>query len=228
MVAVRTYLDPTAPIATDAIVVDDPKLAMDLAVAVTDSPRMSNLSHGLWGYHGSTADGSELTIQSLGIGGPSAAVVMAELAQFGVRKAVRIGSCIALGPRLDAGSSLIATSFEPADGTGTALAAGQRVQPDAALTEALALATGAERRGAVRSADVISGALPAGEGAAALDLGSAGFAAAAARGGITFAAGLIVARSREGAKLSLDELHEGLMSLGKRAATVLNPVAQAP
>ena len=29
----RTYLDPTAPIAPDALLVDDPKTAMDLAVA---------------------------------------------------------------------------------------------------------------------------------------------------------------------------------------------------
>ena len=95
----RTYLDPTAPIAPDALLADDPKVAMDLAVAICESPRMSNLAHGLWGYHGTTRDGTELTIQSLGIGGPSAAAVMADLARLGVSRAIRIGSCIALDAR---------------------------------------------------------------------------------------------------------------------------------
>ena len=58
-------------------------------------------------------DGTELTIQSLGIGGPSAAAVMADLADLGVSRAIRIGSCIAQNGGLERGSSLVATGFEP-------------------------------------------------------------------------------------------------------------------
>lgn len=227
MVAVRTYLDPTAPIAADAIVVDDPKLAMDLAVAVCEAPRMSNLVHGLWGYHGTTGDGADLTVQSLGIGGPSAAAVMADLARFGVTRAIRIGPCIALEAALEAGSSLIATAFEPADGAGTMLAEGRVLTPDPGLTEALAGATGVEARGALRSADVITDGAVAASGAAALDLSSAAFGAASARGGIACAEALVVIRSTSGFELGLDELHDALISLGERAAAALGAVAQA-
>jgi len=227
MVAVRTYLDPTAPIAADAIVVDDPKLAMDLAVAVCESPRMSNLVHGLWGYHGTTGDGDELTVQSLGIGGPSAAAVMADLARFGVARAVRIGSCIALEAALEAGSALVATSFEPADGAGTVLAEGRLLTPDPELTDALADATGVEARGALRSADIIGEDAGAADGAAALDMASAAFAAASARGGVACAEAVVVCRSASGLELGLDELHGAMIGLGKRAAAALGAVAQA-
>ena len=226
MVAVRTYLDPTAPIASDAIVVDDPKLAMDLAVAICESPRMSNLVHGLWGYHGTTGDGAGLTVQSLGIGGPSAAAVMADLARFGVAKAIRIGSCIALEAPLEAGSRLVATRFEPADGAGAVLAEGRPLKPDPELTEALADATRVEARGVLRSVDVIGDDATA-DGAAALDLSSAAFAAASARGGIACAEAVVVARSASGSELGPDELHDALISLGERAAAALGAVAQA-
>ena len=46
---------------------------------------MSNHARGLWGYSGRTPAGAELTIQATGMGGPSAAVVLADLAELGVR-----------------------------------------------------------------------------------------------------------------------------------------------
>ena len=52
---------------------------------------MSNHNHGLWGYHGETRHGRELTIQSTGIGGPSAAGCCG-IAHLGVRRAVRVGT----------------------------------------------------------------------------------------------------------------------------------------
>ena len=58
---------------------------------------MSNHARGLWGYTGRPPAGDELTIQSTGMGGPSAAVVLADLAELGVRRAVRVGTCAALG-----------------------------------------------------------------------------------------------------------------------------------
>lgn len=223
----RTYLQPTAPIARDALVVDDPKLAMDLAIAVCESPLMSNLAHGLWGYHGATPDGSELTVQSLGIGGPSAAAVMADLAGLGVARAIRIGSCIALDPALNPGSSLLPTTFVPGDGAGGALSGGRALEPAPDLAEALADATGGPARGPVRSADIVGDHLGAGAGAMALDMASAAFAGAGARGGIACAAVLLVARSVDGSELGDEALHEALIALGVRSAAALGAVAQA-
>src|SRR4249919_3052867 len=93
-------LRPTASVAADAILVGDPGRALLLAQELLAEPKMSNHARGLWGYSGETAANRPLTIQSTGIGGPSAAVVLAELADLGVRRALRIGTASALDPAL--------------------------------------------------------------------------------------------------------------------------------
>jgi uridine phosphorylase len=70
---------------------------MALAQLLTEQPKMSNHARGLWGYSGRTPDGQGLTVQSTGMGGPSAALVLGDLAELGVRRAVRVGTCAALG-----------------------------------------------------------------------------------------------------------------------------------
>ena len=90
-------LRPTAPLATDAILVGDPGRALLLAQELLEQPKMSNHARGLWGYTGRTAAGEELTIQATGMGGPSAALVLADLAKLGVKRVVRVGTCVAAG-----------------------------------------------------------------------------------------------------------------------------------
>src|SRR3954453_19447756 len=90
-------LRPTAPIASDAILVGGPGRALTLAQELLRQPKMSNHARGLWGYTGVTDSGDELTIQSTGMGGPSATIVLRGLAELGVRRAVRIGTCTSLG-----------------------------------------------------------------------------------------------------------------------------------
>ena len=63
---------------------------------------MFNHNRGLWGYTGEAADGRALTIQATGMGGPSAAIVLAELIALGARRAIRVGTCGALSPRAGA------------------------------------------------------------------------------------------------------------------------------
>ena len=58
---------------------------------------MLNHHRGLWGYSGPAADGAPLTIQSTGLGGPSAAAVVAELIALGARRLVRVGTASGLG-----------------------------------------------------------------------------------------------------------------------------------
>ena len=74
-------LRPTAPFAADAILVGDPGRALLLAQELLEQPKMSNHARGLWGYTGGPPAGGELTIQSTGMGGPSAALVLADLAE---------------------------------------------------------------------------------------------------------------------------------------------------
>lgn len=122
-------LRPTAPIAADAILVGDPGRALMLAQELLEQPKMSNHARGLWGYSGVTPAGHELTIQATGMGGPSAAVVLADLAELGVRRAIRIGTCAALGD-LGLGELLIVTEAHTPEGL--------RALPDPELTEGLA------------------------------------------------------------------------------------------
>ena len=82
----------------------------------------------------STAAGRELTIQSTGMGGPSAAIVFHELAELGVRRAIRVGTCGALSSELRLGDLVVAESALALDGTSKAYGANEVVEADEELT----------------------------------------------------------------------------------------------
>jgi uridine phosphorylase len=177
-----THLHPTAELAERALLPDDPGQALALTrVLFGDTPKMFNHHRGLWGYSGIALDGAPLTVQSTGIGGPSAAIVVSELQALGLRRAVRIGRAWAVDSTLRAGELIAATAVLATDGASRALGAQARVEPDAALTAALA----ADRSGVVASADTPQGD-PAWD-ALAFDLESAAVLAAAARAGVAAA-----------------------------------------
>ena len=114
---------------------------------------MFNHNRGLWGYTGDGADGEPLTIQSTGMGGPSAAIVVEELCELGRGARVRVGTCGALDARRSAlGELVAATEVIAADGASRALGAGERVAADARADRALA--GGADRAGTVVSTDL--------------------------------------------------------------------------
>jgi uridine phosphorylase len=206
-----THLHPTAELAERALLPDDPGQALALTrVLFGETPKMFNHHRGLWGYSGIALDGAPLTVQSTGIGGPSAAIVVGELQALGLRRAVRIGRAWALDGTLRAGELVAATSVLAADGASRALGARAHVEPDAALAAALA----ADRSGVVASADTPHGD-PAWE-ALAFDLESAAVLAAAAGAGV--AAACLVAI--EGA-LDADDVAE---RLGRGALPALAPV----
>ena len=126
-VTATIHLHPTAPLAERVLLPGDPGRALLLAQSLLDTPKMFNHNRGLWGYTGTAADGEPLTIQSTGMGGPSAAIVISELADLGARRLLRVGTCGALDPSLALGQILIATHALAADGTSRALGAGQLV-----------------------------------------------------------------------------------------------------
>jgi len=154
-VTAAVHLHPTAPLAERVLLPGDPGRALLLAQALLEEPKMFNHNRGLWGYTGTAADGEPLTIQSTGMGGPSAAIVIAELAHLGARRVIRTGTCGALDPALALGDLLIATEAIAADGTSRALGAGARPAPDPALLSALrAAADGGAHAGPVASTDL--------------------------------------------------------------------------
>jgi purine-nucleoside phosphorylase len=131
------HLHPTAELAERVLLPGDPGRALALAQLLMEKPLMFNHHRGLWGYTGRAADGELLSIQSTGMGGPSAAIVLHELVALGARRAIRVGTCGALNGRLELGQLLVASEAIAADGTSRALGAGERVAADRGLTEAL-------------------------------------------------------------------------------------------
>jgi uridine phosphorylase len=115
---------------------------------------MFNHNRGLWGYTGEASDGASLTIQATGMGGPSAAIVLAELIELGARRAIRVGTCGALSSTLALGDLVIARESVCADGTSRAIAGRGRAAADVALTEALVRSAPSARAGAVVSVDL--------------------------------------------------------------------------
>lgn len=100
---------------------------------------MSNHARGLWGYSGRTASGRELSIQATGMGGPSAALVLADMAKLGVRRVVRVGTCAALGGRAELGELVVPHRALAAGGSASAfgLRPGAAAAPDAELLDRL-------------------------------------------------------------------------------------------
>jgi uridine phosphorylase len=132
------HLHPTAALAERVLLPGDPGRALALAQTLLVKPLMFNHHRGLWGYTGpAVADGELLTIQSTGMGGPSAAIVLTEMIALGARRLIRAGTCGALAPGLALGDLVVAQESICADGTSRALGAGERVAADPALAEAL-------------------------------------------------------------------------------------------
>jgi uridine phosphorylase len=152
---VTVHLNPTAPLAERVLLPGDPGRALRLSQALLESPRMFNHSRGLWGYTGTAPDGHALTIQSTGMGGPSAAIVIAELAELGARRLLRTGTCGALDPGFGLGELLVVSDALPRDGTSAALGARDRLSPDPSLLRSLVTAAGPEARsGTIVSSDL--------------------------------------------------------------------------
>jgi uridine phosphorylase len=64
-----------------------------------------------------TYEGTELTICSTGIGGPSAAIAVEELARVGVETFIRVGTTGALQRDIDIGDMVVATGAAKEEGT---------------------------------------------------------------------------------------------------------------
>lgn len=212
-------LRPTAPIAAEAILVGDPGRALMLAQELLVEPKMSNHARGLWGYTGSTEERRQLTIQATGMGGPSAAVVLADLAELGVRRAVRIGTCTSLAG-LEPGELLLVSE---ARGALVSPEATNAPRPDRELTEGLAAALREAHQGAVISLDTLY--LPERDLpsllAEAADMQTAALFATAAELGLAAAAVLVVTEKSDAGQLRDDELEAAAKRAGHAAAAVL-------
>jgi DeoD family purine-nucleoside phosphorylase len=217
------HVHPTAELAPRALLPGDPGRALALAQTLLDEPRMFNHNRGLWGYSGpAKADGAPLTIQSTGMGGPSAAIVLHELIELGLQSAIRVGTCGALVPELGLGDLVVACEAIAQDGTSRALGADARAAADPGLTAALAAAAGV-RTEAVVTHDVFYDPVDrvaewTAQGAVAVEMEAATVFAACAARGVRAGCLLAVSDTLVGGRERVD--HEGLVAIGERLGAV--------
>ncbi len=209
----------------------DPGRALRLAqlLVVESPPKMLNHNRGLWGYTGVAADGGLLTIQSTGMGGPSAAIVVEELIALGARRLVRVGPCGALVDGLSLGELVVAEEVLAGDGASRALGAPERLAPDPALLAALRAAGDRARAATVISTDLYydpdaaRAAAWVRAGAVAVEMEAATVLAVAARHGMAAACVLAVSdllagdRRRRIAIEALEPVEAALGRLGAAA-----------
>ncbi len=226
-------MNPIETAAGDAVLVGDPRRAFALAQELTVQPRMSHQARGLWGYTGITVEGTPLTVQSTGSGGPGAVAVIGDLAEQGIERVLRLGTCLAIDPGLELGVAILVERALSFDGASRALGAGDATLPDPDLLRRL---DGLGRRATISSHDLVAryeavagerverpGGEAAGAGPAiARDLQTAASFAMCERLEIPAAALLIVAEDGSGGRLGEDELWNRFRTTGKAALGRLN------
>jgi len=100
--------------APTVLVVGDPGRAEYISGMLTGS-RPVNANRGLLGFTGTCA-GRSLSVQTTGIGCPSAAIVVEELIQLGVKRIIRIGTCGGIAEHIRALDWVCALTATPDDG----------------------------------------------------------------------------------------------------------------
>jgi DeoD family purine-nucleoside phosphorylase len=217
------HVHPTAELAPRALLPGDPGRALALAQVLLDEPRMFNHNRGLWGYTGpAKADGAPLTIQSTGMGGPSAAIVVHELIELGLQVAIRVGTCGAFAGGLRLGDLVVACEALALDGTSRALGAEGRPAADPGLTAALAAAAGTQPEPIVTH-DLFYDPVDrlaewAAEGAVAVEMEAAAIFTACAVRGVRAGCLLAVSDVLTGGRERID--HEALAAAGERLGHV--------
>jgi len=94
----------------------DPLRAKYIAETYFDNPVQQNAERGMLGYTGEY-EGRPVSVQSTGMGCPTAAIVMEELVQLGVKRFLRVGTCGGLQEDLELGDLIVALTAVPADAT---------------------------------------------------------------------------------------------------------------
>jgi purine-nucleoside phosphorylase len=94
----------------------DPLRAKYIAETYLDNPVLRNEERAMYGYTGEF-EGRPVSVQATGMGCPSAAIVVEELVQLGVKRLIRVGTCGGLQPDLKLGDLIVAISAVAADST---------------------------------------------------------------------------------------------------------------
>jgi DeoD family purine-nucleoside phosphorylase len=226
------HIHQTTDLAERVLLPGDPGRALRLAQELLAEPKMLNHNRGLWGYTGTAADGRLLSIQSTGMGGPSAAIVASELVELGAQRLLRIGTCGGIDSALELGQLLVVDAAIADDGTSQALGGYDplaRVAAPGILTEVL---VGSGQRtaavGAVVSTDLFydaDGRIPSwvAAGARAVDMETATIFTLATRRGVEAGCVLLVSNILgQPDYIDADALHAAELGLGALAIAALS------
>ncbi len=95
----------------------DPVRAQYIAETFFDPGfKQVNAERGMLGFTG-TFDGKPISVQSTGMGCPSAGIVFEELVMLGVKRLVRVGTCGGLQPGMNMGDTVIGLAASADDST---------------------------------------------------------------------------------------------------------------
>jgi purine-nucleoside phosphorylase len=98
------------------LVPGDPLRAKYVAETFLENAELKNSERGMLGFTG-TYEGKPVSVQATGMGCPSAAIIVEELVQLGVKRLLRIGTCGGLQPDMKLGDLVVAISAVAADST---------------------------------------------------------------------------------------------------------------
>ncbi len=129
----------------------DPRRARYIAETFFDGgleqSKLVNEERGMLGYTG-TFNGKPLSVQTTGMGCPSAGIVFEELVMLGVQRLVRVGTCGGLAEGMSMGDTVVAISATAEDTTPLRYAQMDSYAPTATFELAEAAATASRTQGA--------------------------------------------------------------------------------
>ena len=126
----------------------DPLRAKYIAETFFDAGfRQVNAERGMLGYTG-TFGGEPISVQSTGMGCPSAGIVFEELVMLGARRLIRVGTCGGLQPHMRMGDTVLGLSASADDRTALRYAAMEGYAPCATFSLAETAARLAREAGA--------------------------------------------------------------------------------
>ena len=116
--------------AENVLLPGDPRRARYIAETFFEDARLVTEERGMLGYTG-TYRGKPVSVQTTGMGCPSASIVTNELIQLGAKNLLRVGTCGGYHRDMRLGDLVVATAAVPQDGTVSSITQGVPYAPAA-------------------------------------------------------------------------------------------------
>ena len=114
--------------AENVLLPGDPRRAKYIAENFFEDATLVTEERGMLGYTG-TYKGDPVSVQTTGMGCPSASIITEELVQLGAKNLLRVGTCGGYADGMQLGDLVIATAATAQDGTVAALTRGVPYAP---------------------------------------------------------------------------------------------------